>query len=204
MNQALDLYRSSSIRAVPITKFDVGDVVKAYRHFSTEGRIGKIVVSLENPESSIPVRSSYPKIEFRVAKCTDISQTVPSKYKTLFSPDKVYLLIGCLGGLGRSLSRWMMSRGARNFVFLGRSGCDRPDAKKLVTGLEDAGAKINVIRGDVVNADATTAAVKACEATGRPIGGVIQAAMGLSEALFAESMIHLPSRVSELDIFTNM
>lgn len=96
----------------------------------------------------------------------------------------MYLLIGCLGGLGRSLSRWMMQRGARHFVFLGRSGADKPSARQLVTRLEEAGATVTVVRGDVSQAEHVTAAVDACINMGRRIGGVVQAAMGLHEALF--------------------
>lgn len=94
-------------------------------------------------------------------------------------------MVGCLGGLGRSLARWMMTQGAQRFVFLGRSGCDRPSAKALVSRLESAGAKVQVVRGDVVNADDVINAVQACVATGKLIGGVVQAAMGLQEALFS-------------------
>ncbi|KAI1142779.1 polyketide synthase [Hypoxylon sp. FL0543] len=165
MREVLDLYRSKQIKPAPITVFDVGDIVQAYRHFSTKDRIGKIVISLENPMSLIPA--------------------VPSKYQTVFDPRKVYLLIGCLGGLGRSLARWMVARGARSFVFLGRSGCDKASAKRLVARLEDAGAEAIVVRGDVADVCAVESAVKACEATGRQIGGVVQAAMGLHEALFS-------------------
>lgn len=107
---------------------------------------------------------------------------MPSRYSTILNPEKTYLLIGCLGGLGRSISRWMMSRGARNFVFLGRSGCDRPEAQELVSRLQGTGANVEVVRGDVSNQEDVNAAVNAC--AGRPIGGVVQAAMGLSEALF--------------------
>jgi aryl carrier-like protein len=41
------------------------------------------------------------------------------------------------------------------------------------------------VRGDVVNADDVINAVQACVATGKLIGGVVQAAMGLQEALFS-------------------
>lgn len=77
-----------------------------------------------------------------------------------------------------------MIRGARHFVFLGRSGADKSSARQLVTRLEDAGATVGVVRGDVSKASDVTNAVSACIATGRRIGGVIQAAMGLHEALF--------------------
>lgn len=85
-------------------------------------------------------------------------------------------MVGCLGGLGRQLSRWMMSRGAQNFMFIGRSGTDRPAAKILVEELAHAGANVKVIRGDVCNVDTIRKAVGEVDTS---IGGVIQAAMNL-------------------------
>lgn len=80
----------------------------------------------------------------------------------------------------------MLARGARNFVFLGRSGSDRPNAQKLVSHLLNAGASVFVVKGDVAIASDVTNAVEACIATGKRIGGVIQGAMGLKEAIFSE------------------
>ena len=102
----------------------------------------------------------------------------------MLDSQKVYLLFGCLGGLGRSLTRWMMAQGARHFVFLGRSGCDKRSAQELVSRLQNAGADVSVVRGDVSKAGDVAAAVSACLATGWRIGGVVQTAMGLHEALF--------------------
>ncbi|KEY64667.1 hypothetical protein S7711_02867 [Stachybotrys chartarum IBT 7711] len=165
LKTTLELYRAGEIKAGPIATYDVSKISDAYRYFSTRDRVGKVVISLENPNSTIPV--------------------APSKYLSILDPNKVYLMIGCLGGLGRSLSRWMFARGARNFVFLGRSGCDKPSAKQLVTLLEKEGARVTVTRGDVSSADHVKLAVQDCLRTGKKIGGVIQAAMGLHEALWS-------------------
>ncbi|KAI1269306.1 putative polyketide synthase [Xylariaceae sp. FL1019] len=162
--EVFDLYRRGHIKPPPITTFAARDIAEAYRYFSVEDRIGKIVISFEDASSKIPVS--------------------PSRYATVLDPAKVYLLVGCLGGLGRSLSRWMMARGARNFVFLGRSGCDKESAKSLVAHLEHCGARVRVIRGDAISRTDVDAAVAACVDTGCSIGGVIQAAMGLHAALF--------------------
>ncbi|GAB0137274.1 t1pks [Epichloe bromicola] len=54
-----------------------------------------------------------------------------------FDGNNSYLLIGCLGGLGRSLTTWMIARGAKNFIFLSRSGADKPEAAALVADLEE-------------------------------------------------------------------
>jgi NADPH:quinone reductase-like Zn-dependent oxidoreductase/NADP-dependent 3-hydroxy acid dehydrogenase YdfG len=164
MVETLELYREGHIKPPPLKVFDVANIAQAYRYFAGTSRVGKVVISLENPESSVPV--------------------APATYLSVLDPEKVYLLVGCLGGLGRSLSRWMMARGARHFVFLGRSGCDKPSAQQLVSRLEKAGAEVGVVRGDVSKAADVAAAVSACLTTGRSIGGVVQAAMGLHEALF--------------------
>lgn len=79
----------------------------------------------------------------------------------------------------------MSSRGARRFVFLGRSGLDKPSARDLVAHLEEAGAEVTVVRGDVGNAKHVSDAMVACTKMGQ-IGGVVQAAMGLHEALFSD------------------
>jgi acyl carrier protein len=75
----------------------------------------------------------------------------------------------------------MFDRGARKFVFLGRSGTDRSAARNLVEDLRRAGAQVDVVRGDVVNAADVQRAVDSISGV---LGGVIQAAMGLSEALW--------------------
>lgn len=75
----------------------------------------------------------------------------------------------------------MVSRGAQKFTFLGRSGTDRPSARNLVEDLKRSGANVSVVRGDVESMTDVQRAVDSIEGT---LGGVIQAAMGLSEALF--------------------
>lgn len=179
----MDLYRAGEIKPPPITTFDVADIVQAYRYFSTPDRVGKVVISFENDESLVPV-SHLDSFSVGPESLTPF-KFAPRKYGTILDPNKTYLLIGCLGGLGRSLSRWLLSRGARDFVFLGRSGMDKKSAKDLVRSLEAGGASVTVVRGDVTNLEHIEAAVAACVATGKPLGGVVQAAMGLHEGIFS-------------------
>ncbi|KAL8284812.1 hypothetical protein RB597_002065 [Gaeumannomyces tritici] len=58
---------------------------------------------------------------------------------------------------------------------------DKPEAQALVAKLRTAGASVEVVRGDV----SSQGDVDACSSLGRPIGDVVQAAMGLDEALFS-------------------
>ncbi|CAJ2508342.1 Uu.00g133680.m01.CDS01 [Anthostomella pinea] len=164
--EALELYRAGRIKPGPITTYDVSEITQAFRAFSSRDRVGKIVVLFpEDAHSQIPL--------------------APSRYLTLLDSEKIYLLVGCLGGLGRSLSRWMLQQGARNFAFLGRSGADKPSARALVDYLKGSGANVMVISGDVSIVDDVQAVIEACLATGRSIGGVVQAAVGLREGLFS-------------------
>ena len=163
LTESMELVRTGAAKPCsPLEIFGASEIIQAFRHLSLGTRMGKVAVSFEDCQSRLEV--------------------IPNKYETVMSPNKSYLMVGCLGGLGRSLSKWMMGRGARNFVFLGRSGSDKPVARDLIRNLREQGAVAEVVRGDVGNREDVERAI---DAAGRPIGGVIQAAMGLSEALWS-------------------
>ncbi|KAI1123051.1 putative polyketide synthase [Nemania abortiva] len=166
IDEVLALFRAGEIEQLPTTTFGVSNISHAYRHFSSRDHIGKVIVSFEDRNAQIPVS--------------------PPQYSTILHPDKSYLMIGCLGGLGRSLSQWMMSRGARKFVFLGRTGADKPAARKFITQIQSKGARVAVVRGDVTQANDVAIAMAACETEGFVLGGIVQAAMALDEALFTD------------------
>ncbi|KAL2824216.1 hypothetical protein BDW59DRAFT_147657 [Aspergillus cavernicola] len=165
LSQVMTLYRRGEIPgSQPLKVFDVSETSQAFRYFSNRSRMGKIAISLADGTSEINVQRS--------------------KYSSQFSPDKSYVMVGCLGGLGRTLSRWMVGRGARKFAFLGRSGLDKSVARKLVEDLEASGAECVVVRGDVCSVDDVNRVIAAASDQG-PLGGVVQAAMGLNEAIFS-------------------
>lgn len=74
----------------------------------------------------------------------------------------------------------MFGQGARHFVFLSRSGASQLAATELISDLEAGGAQIKTIKGDVSVLDDVN---KAVNATGLPIGGVVQASMSLKVRL---------------------
>jgi hypothetical protein len=158
--EVLRLYRSQKIIPIePLEVFDVSNAAQGLRSFQSSGWMGKTTISFQDDASLLPVR--------------------PSKYTSTFSSEKSYILVGCLGGLGRSLSKWMISRGARKFVYLGRSGIDKAPARQLIQDLERIGAECKVVRGDVCSKSAVEEVIHQAEVKG-PIGGVVQAAMGLN------------------------
>ena len=84
--------------------------------------------------------------------------------------------MGCLGGLGRSFSAWAVQRGARNLIYLSRTGALNIEAQTFLNTIRSLGVDTKVVEGDVTSLEDIKAAI--CT-TGRPIRGVIQGALNL-------------------------
>ncbi|KUI61467.1 Lovastatin diketide synthase LovF [Cytospora mali] len=128
--------------------------------------------------SSAPEETSI----LRFGYGSDTIKVLPSAHRLRFSSEDVYLLVGCLGGLGRSLTSWMMDHGARRFAFVSRSGDDKPEAARLVRDIIDAGALPQIFRGDVANVTDMKSVVQAITKD-RRIRGVVHAAMVLNDSM---------------------
>lgn len=143
----------------PITAFPMGDFVKAFRLLQTGKHMGKVVLSIR-PQEMVPVRP----------------RTVSAK----FSPEASYLLVGGLGGIGRSIAHWMVARGARNLIVLSRSAGRGGKTSAFLDELREAGCQVEPVSCNVSNRDDLSRALRSCEERGLPpIRGVIQAAMVL-------------------------
>ncbi|KAL4814823.1 hypothetical protein BDW67DRAFT_192033 [Aspergillus spinulosporus] len=96
-------------------------------------------------------------------------------------PDRAYLLVGGLGGLGQSVSTYLVERGARHLVYLSRNAGAHERHRQFIQELESQGCSIQAIQGDVAKlADVKTAV----QAASRPIAGVLQMAMVLNDRPF--------------------
>ena len=159
LEQVVSLCQKQSISPiVTTTKRNLAELDSAIAAFSDHFTSDKTLVIYEPSEKPLNVIPTRPKLTFR--------------------PDASYLLVGCLGGLGRSLTMWMMKHGARRFVFLSRSGADAEQAAILVKDIQAIGADVQVVRGDAtVKADVERAVTGV--PTESPIRGVVQAAMVL-------------------------
>ena len=98
--------------------------------------------------------------------------------------EATYVLAGGMGGVGRSLARFLVAHGARNLVFLSRSGASSSHAKRLVEEMEDKGVKVAVFACDVADSDALAKTLAICKTTLPPIRGVFQAATVIRDAIF--------------------
>lgn len=118
--------------------------------------IGKIVVKMPSDYSQLPTSNAHNQFSLR----SDVS----------------YLLVGGLGGLGQSISTWMVENGARHLIYLSRSGGKREDDVALVTELNAQGCTVQIIVGSVAKVDDVQRVINEAHF---PIAGVIQMSMVL-------------------------
>lgn len=106
---------------------------------------------------------------------------IPSKFwnTQLFDPAKAYLLVGGLGGLGRTLAEWMVRKGAKSLAFFSRSGPHKADAQATIAWLQNRNFRVLVHQGDITNYTEVQICLDAC---GHGLAGVFQAAMILQDA----------------------
>jgi hypothetical protein len=116
-----------------------------------------------------------------VPHADDVVPIVPEQQTPFyFKPDATYVLSGGLGGLGRSIARWMVSRGVRNLLFLSRSGAITPAVAEMEKHLAEQKCRVHIAKCDVTDATDLAKVLEQCKSSLPPIKGVIQGAMQLS------------------------
>lgn len=167
---AFDFIRRGITRLVtPMVTFPISDMEGALRLMQTGKHVGKITLTW-GEDHVVPVVQSRMR---------------PPK----LNPDGAYLLVGGLGGLGRSLSSMLVRLGARKLCFLSRSGAASPNAKRLIQKLEQQQVQVQVQACDISDESVVAGAVDACTQSLGKIRGVFQCAMVLRDSLFT-NMTH--------------
>ena len=99
--------------------------------------------------------------------------------------EATYLITGGLGGLGLLMAQWLVSRGARHLALMGRSGAAEA-TKETLKELEQAGAQIEVIQGDVSQSEQIAQAFEQIDRTLPPLRGVIHSAGVLADGVLQQ------------------
>ncbi|KAK4160344.1 hypothetical protein QBC43DRAFT_359689 [Cladorrhinum sp. PSN259] len=149
--------------AYPLQAFGAGEVEKAFRSLQTGKTMGKIIVEFRPDEQ--------------------VEAVIETKPSTSLDPDAAYVIAGGLGGLGRSISRWLVTRGARTLILLSRSGPKTSEAQELVSELCGQGVKVVTPAIDIGKANAVGNFFASTPGLPR-IKGCIQASMVLRDGAF--------------------
>jgi NAD(P)-dependent dehydrogenase (short-subunit alcohol dehydrogenase family) len=81
------------------------------------------------------------------------------------------------------MAHWMVDRGARNLIFLSRSGVQKEEARNLVKELTAQGARIAAYACDLSDEDRLKLVLQEVSRDLPPIRGVIQGAMVIAVCL---------------------
>ena len=173
----MDLFRCGKLRVVtPVTVFSI-EALGSVLHGLQSGKVmGKAVIEpLPGQRVQVSLRSPH-KSRMRLI----LSQAMPSTAKhPLIRSDATYLITGGLGGLGRSMTKWLVQQGAKAIALLSRSGPTSANAKMLTEEFDGSDINISVLKCDVGDIDQVRKAVEVCSQSMPPIRGIIHGAMVL-------------------------
>ncbi|KAF2106989.1 polyketide synthase-like protein [Lophiotrema nucula] len=149
----------------PLRVFKQSEAENAFRFMQTGKHTGKIVLEFAEDE---------------------VVQVKPAAREgSLFDANATYLIAGAFGGIGKSVAKWMVTKGARNLVLPSRSqvqGADN-DRAALVKELREEGARVEAPLCDIAIRAQLKQTLEALEDM-PPIKGCIQSAMVLKDASF--------------------
>jgi NADPH:quinone reductase-like Zn-dependent oxidoreductase len=148
----------------PVTAYPIRQLSQAFRLLQTGKHIGKVVLSIA-PDEQVKVLPRAPTAKLR--------------------PDASYLIVGGVGGLGRSIAYWFADHGATNLILLSRSAGDAQKTGSFVSGLREVGCRVVAISCDVSDKADLARALEQCRRDEKlpPIRGVVQGAMVLSDSI---------------------
>ncbi|KAK7729951.1 Type I Iterative PKS [Diaporthe eres] len=149
----------STIQRTPISTYAFSQLADAFRQMQSGTPVEKLVLE-PHDQDIVPVLSR------RVPACQ-------------LEPNATYVIAGGLGGLGRSVARWMAGRGAKNLILLSRRGPVQDAAKQLVQELEITCDNVATPACDVTDSEALRDVIEKCSATMPPVRGCIQGSMVL-------------------------
>ena len=153
----------------PLTVYPISQVENAFRLMQTGKHRGKIALSWNEDEILQVVRNADDSLKL--------------------DGNATYVLVGGLGGLGRSLANLFVDHGARYLCFISRSGATSGQAQKLIQDLQKRQVCTKIYRCDIADKASLAETISQCSHELPHIRGVVQGAMVLRDVLF-EKMSH--------------
>ncbi|KAF7503264.1 hypothetical protein GJ744_004055 [Endocarpon pusillum] len=159
LQTTMQLYTSGSIKPItPTASFSPKDVRQAFQLIQSNKAMGTIIVDFS--ENAPPMPHNFSSDQVRLRK------------------DRAYLLVGGLGGLGRSTAVWLAERGAGCIIFLSRSARSSTANDSIIQDVEASGCEVQLFAGSVTDA-AIVENVVANAA--KPIAGVVHLGLVLRD-----------------------
>lgn len=156
MRKCFELFQKDKIRPIrPLHVFKTTQVKEAFRYLQTGKHMGKVVIQMTPDPTQLPC--------------------APVRFRASFPPDEAYLMVGGLGGIGRSVSRWLVEHGAREIVYLSPSA-EKDEHRGFIKELEVQGCLVTRVAGTVTDLADIQRAIGKCT---KRLSGVVQMALHL-------------------------
>ena len=165
LTEVLDYFLDGRFTPLPRHSFPLSEAPDAFRFMAQAKHIGKVVVTLDEPEFLVAPSSQQP---------------------VTFREDGTYLLTGGLGGLGLVLAEWMVERGARNLVLVGRSGATSAAAKEALAAMQARGASVVVAKADIGSEVDVARVIGDVNAAMPPLRGIMHLAAVLDDGILLQ------------------
>ncbi|KAJ8019038.1 Fatty acid synthase [Holothuria leucospilota] len=155
--------RNGIVQPLTRTVFQQDEVENAFRYMAAGKHIGKVLINLTPAKDTI-------------------SRSMFVKPRQSCDQNKVYLVVGGLGGFGLELANWLVSRGCRKLVITTRSGIKNGYQSRCFHRWLSLGVVVEISRLDVSKPFDCNKLLRQCQNMG-PIGGIFNLAMVLKDAL---------------------
>lgn len=174
--------KTGAVKPLVRTVFAADEPETAFRFMASGKHIGKVLLK---------IRDEDPK---PIAPPTSIRMKAIAR--TVYYPNKSYVLVGGLGGFGLELAHWMVARGARKIILTSRSGPKESYQLLSLKRLRSMGATVVVSNINCASADGAKKLIEEAKKLG-PVGGIFNLAMVLMDGLLDSQTPESYSKVCE-------
>jgi myxalamid-type polyketide synthase MxaB len=184
-------FANGALKPLPYKEFPLHKAADAYRYMAQAKHIGKVVVQGASGKGQEEEREA--KSEERRAKNvqreakSEKRSTLHASRSTSYAlrSDATYLITGGLGALGLHAAKWLVEKGARHVVLVGRKA-PSPSTEEIINALKKIGATIVVVQGDISEKRDVEEILQNIAQTLPPLRGIIHAAGGLDDGILLQ------------------
>ena len=160
--EIMEQFRAGRYRPLPLKSFSAAETVVAFRYMAQRKNIGKVVVSMR-------------------ADAADAEEKRAGAVRS----DGAYLFTGGLGALGMQAARWLIDRGARHLLLLGRTGAS-PETQAVLDGWRAEGVEVATAQADVTRLDDLRQVLAERGPSAPPLRGVLHTAGVLDDGVLLQ------------------
>jgi acyl transferase domain-containing protein/NADPH:quinone reductase-like Zn-dependent oxidoreductase/acyl carrier protein/short-subunit dehydrogenase len=160
LSQLYHWIEDGELAPLPITKYSIVQAPTAFRLMQQAQHVGKIVVT---------------QSDFQHGTIDNLRRN---------KLDGTYLITGGWGALGMEIASWLVFRGAKHIILLGRSK-PSPKAAELIDMIRDSGVSLKTIKADVSDYEMMKILLGNIKDTDPPLRGIFHAAGILDDAVIA-------------------